>query len=228
MNRRKWLILTALEMEAQAISSELGGRAAFSDAPVPLAVPDVSLHLIGIKAVRIRPELFRQFDVILLAGLGGALDPTLSIGDIVIDTTDPNIPSPGTPGEGQGEGLPFRHGKILTSDHMISTIAEKALRFRETGCIAVDMEAAIVRPHSQSAGVPLLHIRAISDTAADALSERMTDWINDVGVPRMAQVTADLAFHPHLIPAMIRIGNNSRIAARRLAQAVHQILGNQD
>jgi adenosylhomocysteine nucleosidase len=111
---------------------------------------------------------------------------------------------------------------------MISTIAEKALRFRETGCIAVDMEAAIVRPHSQSAGVPLLHIRAISDTAAEALPERMTDWINDVGVPRMAQVTADLAFHPHLIPAMIRIGNNSRIAARRLAQAVHQILRKQD
>jgi hypothetical protein len=228
MSRRKWLILTALEMEAQAISSELGGPATFSDTPVPLAVTDVSLHLIGIKAVRIKPELFCQFDSILLAGLGGALDPTLSVGDIVIDTTDPNIPSPGTSGEGQGEGLFFHRGKILTSDHMISTIAEKTLRFRETGCIAVDMEATIVRPHLQSAGIPLLHIRAISDTAAEALPERISGWINDVGVPRMAQVTADLAFHPHLIPAMIRIGNNSRIAARHLAQAVRQILRNQD
>jgi adenosylhomocysteine nucleosidase len=215
VSQRKWLILTALAMEANEIASELGGIDIIRDVPAGLGVPALALHVAGIRAVRINRDLLGLFDSILLAGLGGALDPSLKIGDIVVDSTDPasDLPSPG-----------FRGGKIHTSDHLISDVAEKERLFRETGSIAVDMEGSSVRALAESAGIPFLHVRAVSDTSGDVIPARMMKWVDDVGEPRMSKVTADLAFHPQLIPAMIRLGNNSRIAARKLAQAVRQIV----
>lgn len=117
--QRKWLVLTALSMESKAIAAELGKEA-------PDVHPGPHLEVIGIGAKRLTPAMLEGFDTVILAGLAEALDPTLAVGEIVIDR-------------------PSDHGKIHTSDHLVATVAEKQRLFRETGCLAVDMEGRIVR-----------------------------------------------------------------------------------
>jgi hypothetical protein len=87
------------------------------------------------------------------------------------------------------------------------------------------MEGQIVRDWAQSAAVPFLHVRAVSDRADEALPEGMDHWIDDFGQPRMTQVAADLAFRAYLIPSLMRLQKNSRLALTRLTTTVRQILG---
>jgi adenosylhomocysteine nucleosidase len=198
-----WLILTALAMEAKAIAAELG-----------LPRDGVQLHSIGVKARHVDREKVSQSDGILLAGLAGALDPTLCIGDLILDA----------PIAGPWQDLPIRRGKIYSSDRIIATVAEKRSLFESTRCAAVDMEGKIVREIADAAKVPMIHLRAISDTAADALPGNLSGWIDDFGNPRLPRVMTDLALHPQQIPAMIRLGKNSRLAVQKLAKAVRQII----
>jgi Phosphorylase superfamily len=206
MPKTNTVILAPMKMEANAIAPALG---------------EIPVRIIGIGAKILDPDVFRQFDRIILAGLGGALDPALNIADVVSDIT----PSPGTPGEGWDGGV-FRTGKIYPSDHLISSVAEKQRVFRESGCIAVDMESFVVRQRCEEAGKEFVHIRAISDLASEALPDRIATWVDEVGEPKMAKVSADLMFHPGLVPVMMRLQSNSKLALKNLAAAVKSIVGN--
>jgi len=192
-------------MEAKAVLSEFR----------PGLPEDVNLRVIGIAGRRLDQNAFRGVDGgVILAGLGGALDPELTIGEVVVDAAP----------DGFWGALPFRQCKIHTSDHLISSIAEKRQLFIDTGCAAADMEGAIVHRLAESTGVPLLHIRAISDTAGEALPERMINWIDDVGEPVFPRIAADMILYPSQISTMIRVGKNSRVALSSLARAVRQIV----
>jgi hypothetical protein len=205
MNRRKWLILTALAMEAKAVLSEFR----------PGLPEHVNLSTIGIAGRRLDQNIFRDIDGgVILAGLAGALDPALNVGEIVFEAIPDRFWNP----------LPFRRCKIHTSDHLVSSIAGKQQLFAETGCTAVDMEGAIVRRLAESAGLPMLHIRAISDSAAEALPERMMNWIDDLGEPHFGRIAADMLLYPSQISAMMRLGKNSRLALNNLAPAVGRIV----
>jgi hypothetical protein len=189
-------------MEAKVITAELGAI---------MASQQVSLHIIGIRAKKLDRDLLAGSSGIILAGLAGALDPALAVGDIVVDSASPPLPG-------------FPRGKFCTADHLVATAAEKQRLFRETGCVAVEMESTIVRAMTESMPLPMFHVRAISDTADEALPPRMMDWIDDTGEPRPAKLLADLALHPRQIPTMIRLGKNSRLALRGLTRAVGVIL----
>ncbi len=205
VSRRKWLVLTALAMEAKAIAAELGPNSADQH---------VCIRVIGIRAVRFDRGELSRFDGVILAGLAGGLDPALGIGDVVCDA----------PAQQPWLDLSLRHGRILTTDHLVATVQEKERLFRETGCLAVDMEGAIVRGTAESAGKPLLNIRGISDTASQCVPQRMVNWVDEVGRARPGRVTADLVGHPLLIASMIRLGRQSRIAMRRVAVAVREVV----
>jgi len=62
-------------MEAKAITAELGEA---------MASQQVSVHVIGIRAKRLNRDLLVGSNGIILAGLAGALDPALAVGDIVV------------------------------------------------------------------------------------------------------------------------------------------------
>jgi adenosylhomocysteine nucleosidase len=204
VNQCKWLILTALTMEAKAISSA-----------IPALPDDTELCVVGIGAKKLTTEhCSRCTGGIILAGLAGGLDPALRVGDVVVDQ----------PQSGPWPILPFRHGRVHTSEHLITTSTEKSELFRQTGCLVVDMESAIVRRFAETSGLPLLTIRAISDSADDALPERLLGWVDEFGRPRLGRVSRDLAGHPLQIPALIRLGRRSHRAARQMAYAVQLAL----
>jgi adenosylhomocysteine nucleosidase len=157
--------------------------------------------------------LNENFTAIILAGLAGALDPTLKIGDIVIDAT---AAGPIT----DWPKLAGRYGKIHSSQSLISTSRAKAELFASTGALAVDMESAIVQRYAQSAGLPLLMIRAISDTADQEVPLEVMSCIDELGNPRAAALAGKLARHPSLIPKLMRLGQQSRIALENLGKTV--------
>jgi hypothetical protein len=169
-------------------------------------VPDGAvLTVIGIRAVRLPVQV--DASAIIMAGFAGALDPSLRIGDVVYDTP-PRGPS----------------GSIHTSGELVATVQEKALLFRSTSARAVDMENAIVRQFAGRMGVPFFGIRAISDTADEAIDPRILRFVDERGRLRPAALAGGLLRRPALIPALNRLRINSNIAGRSLAEALRFFL----
>jgi adenosylhomocysteine nucleosidase len=194
---RKLLILTALEMEAKALQPVAGSAA---------------VRIIGIRAGRLAAQIARSADALILAGLAGALDPKLQIGDIIYQKF------------GDWPDLPYRAGLIQTVDHVIDSPQEKSELFRQTGAQAVDMESAIVQRFAQEAKLPLLILRAISDTAAHALPRGMMNWIDDIGRPKLAKLSFAALKQPTLMPTLKRLDRDSRKALAALANAVGAVI----
>jgi hypothetical protein len=216
VENRKCLIVTALKMEAKSVADAFGRPLAPAGELVELG-PGAALAIIGLGARLLQPAIFADYDTILLAGLGGALDPRLDVADLVLDLADsgdyPNLAE-----------TDHRQGKIYGSDHLIASVEEKERLFEETACLAVDMESHVVRPGCEAAGKKFWHLRAVSDRADEALPERMASWIDEVGEPKMSVVATDLAFRPHYLPMLLRLQKNSRAACERMVGAVKQIV----
>jgi hypothetical protein len=196
--------------------------------------PQIELRTIGIRAVHLPPDWARPTSaasphggtgilpvfappgttMVIMAGLAGALDPSLQIGDVIIDAASDKLPN----------GLNLRRGRIHTADQLIATPAQKAALFRETGALVVDMENAIVRTAANAAGIPFIGIRAVSDTADQALDPAVLNLVDDLGRLRPAALAGTLLRRPALIPYLNRLGTASRLAADRLAQAVSDLL----
>jgi len=195
---RKLLILAALELEAKALEPATGSA---------------GIRIIGIRAARLTRSMCEGADALILAGLAGALDPTLRVGDIIYQKS------------GDWPPLPYRAGMIHTVDHLIDSPQEKAELFRQTGAQAVDMESAIVGRFATEAKLPLLILRSISDTASRALPRGMMNWIDDIGRPRLGKITLAAMKQPSLMPALKRLGEDSQRALATLAAAVRTVVG---
>jgi nucleoside phosphorylase len=149
-----------------------------------------------------------------MAGLAGALDPALEVGDVVVDgDVGPLLPHRG-----------WRRGAIHTSGEIVATAAAKQALFAATGALVVDMESAVAREFAASRSVPFLSTRAVSDRAADALDPATLDWVDAAGGLRPAKLAADLCRRPGTIPDLVRLGIRSRTAMRSLSDAVLHVV----
>src|SRR5438105_870719 len=116
-------------MEAKAVADALGMPTPTPGRPTLCRNNkySIELHLIGVGAKRLPDRLSAPVSGVILAGLAGALDPTLAVGEVVIDDHDMPLPP----------GLPFRRGPIHTSDCLIASPQEKAALYAQTGALAV-------------------------------------------------------------------------------------------
>ena len=187
------LIPTAFEADpflkklAHAAKYEMGRRPAWVG---ELGKQTVHVSLIGMGPVHcVEPaaEAMRLVKPkrVILAGFGGALDPKLQRGEVIID---------------RGEG------KIHTAADVVSTAADKARLFEETGCPLVDMESAPVAEVAKELGLPLTVIRAVSDTA----SEEMPAFL-DKGYDRAAGKETPLRMAGHMLTHPGDIGRLRRL-----------------
>jgi adenosylhomocysteine nucleosidase len=162
-------------------------------------------------------------------GMAGGLDPALTAGTLVLPS---EVVSPDGARfltahdwrECTSRAIaaigPLCSGRLLTSREALSSVAAKALAFRDTAAVAVDMESSAVAEVAAQARLPFLAVRAIVDTAAEAVPQAaLTATRPGTDAARLGQVLGALIRMPWELPAMIRLAG-SYAAARRSLGAV--------
>jgi adenosylhomocysteine nucleosidase len=160
-------------------------------------------------------------------GMAGGLDPTLAAGTVVLpgEVISPEGSLFHTPRDWRervSAAIAARHpvciGRLLTCREALGSTADKALAFRRTAAVAVDMESSAVAEVAASHRLPFLAVRAIVDTAADAVPRAaLTAATTGAAEVRLGQLLGVLARAPRELPGLIRLAGHYRAASRALA-----------
>jgi len=163
--------------------------------------------------------------IVISAGFAGALAADLKVGDLIIaenfsdqrlvDAAKRTLPT-GT----------FRTAKIFTSASIVDSVAERNQIASASGATAVDMETGAIASVCHSHGVPLLALRAISDTPEQPfpvppsvlfdLERQRTDYVRLLGY---------LLIHPAAIPRLAGFGRKINRVRAQLTDAIVAVTG---
>jgi adenosylhomocysteine nucleosidase len=210
------IILTALHIESDAIARQFGTRAPKNNRCARFSHKSLQMeiHTIGVGAIALPALAEPARAVIIMAGLAGALDPALAIGDIVIDDVS-NWPS---------QPLPFARRKIHTASQVISTVAEKAELFARTAAAAVEMENSAALQLAQQHQVPFIAIRSISDRADQTIDPAILKFVDPFGKVKAGMLIGSLVRQPRLLAKLRRLSRDSAVALKALGEAVEQVI----
>jgi adenosylhomocysteine nucleosidase len=155
---------------------------------------------------------------LLCAGYAGALESHLVHGQVVVSR---NFSAP--------ELVARCHCPqvvLTTADHAVETVPEKATLARETGAQVVDMETSAVARVCGEHGVPLLAVRAISDTAGQRIPVPLeVSFDLERQRPKVRPLLAFLASNPTLIvPFILFVTGLSRARAALTDAVIRAIL----
>jgi hypothetical protein len=221
MDPVRLLILTAVQPEARALVRAFSLR---RDSENAVELPiwrknDVALSVIGVGAGGLSGVAKRvgSFDAVIMAGVAGALSPTLSVGDVVVDT------------RGKAGGwLPGLEGTVAgrlhTSQRLVTSAAAKASLLTSSDCLAVDMETELVADFALARGAAFVAVRGISDSADEPLDPALLTLVDAEGRPRIGQAIAMLVRHPSQLPAMLRLARATKLAMNSVARTVGKIV----
>jgi adenosylhomocysteine nucleosidase len=141
-------------------------------------------------------EIKRNVDQVLNIGFCGALDPSLRVGD-VLDS----------------------RGLLTTADRVAITAAEKRRLYESTGAAAVEMECEAVEIKAREWGVPFRCVKAVSDVASEDLPLDFNKYRDREGrFSRIRIACAALARPFRVIPGLVRLDRNCRVAADQLGE----------
>lgn len=226
------LVLTAVELETRALARALSlpplpslpflafGGGAFRIAPV------------GIGAGRLKerwPALLSASDcpLVVSAGVCGALDPRLHVGDLVV--CDSVIDGGGarlsvTASASQraaAQGANASTGAMVSSSQVVATPQAKAALRAKTGGVAVDMESAAILETASRHGCASMILRGISDDARETLPEELMALMDNDGHIRVGRMLA-LA-RPRVFAAALRLKRASRQALGTVADSLARL-----
>jgi adenosylhomocysteine nucleosidase len=181
---------------------------------------------VGAQSCEARVENFLKQHrprMLISSGFAGALDPNLQIGDIVIaeNFTDKSLLE-----KLRGLNQPRAFfGTLTTQQNVAETVGQKSALFRASGALAVDMETAGIAAQCGKFGMPMLSIRAISDTASQRLPVPLPVWFDtQKQKPRIAALLAFLASHPRTIPEFTCFVRGTFRAARALGDCLSRVV----
>ncbi len=180
----------------------------------------------GAAARRVLPVL--QPECLVVAGFGGGLADGLCAGrlivaDAVVSAADGKV-SPCTPamlsvaGSARLPRTPLLRGVLVSTGHVLTTLAEKRSVARETGALAADNESAAVAAVALEQAIPFLAVRALTDGAGECMPLDFNKHADQGGRVRYGAVIAGALRRPTAIPGLVRLGWNSARAARHLGR----------
>jgi adenosylhomocysteine nucleosidase len=217
-------VVAALAVEARTLGRAVRRRDGLS------TLPDGALLAVGGMGGVLAASAARRLAEAGAAGLlsfgfAGGLDPALGAGAVV-------CPAEVVSGSGARFAVstdwrerlraataarrPLVAGALLTRAAPIDSVADKALAFRETGAVAVDMESSAVAEVAAAFGLPFMALRVIVDTAADVLPQSVLD-ASCAGNLNMRRLLGGLALAPWELFALIRLAQRYRAATLSLA-----------
>lgn len=157
--------------------------------------------------------------LLISAGYAGALDPALAHGELFVaeNFTSPELL----------DRCNARRGILTTQETAAETPAQKSALARGTGAQAVDMETSAIARVCAAHGVPMLSLRAISDTAAADIPVPLHISYDLVRQrPRIAGLLTFLARNPSRILPFARFVRGLTPAREAMTAAILAILKN--
>ena len=200
------LVVSAMQLEIAGIRSALT-PAQQSGFRFVAEGPGFRLAAKSLAGIAERPR------AVVSAGLCGALDGKLQLGDVVVAESVNGIPCrvPQTV-------RPFVLGPVVSQDRVAGSAAEKSA-LRAGGAIAVEMEAAVVANKSLEWGVPFYCIRTVSDTADEVFLVDFEAARDAQGRFSIWKILGQAARRPLTgLPELLRMKRNSEVAAKRLGE----------
>lgn len=214
-----WLVIATERLELEGILKRSGNRRAPGPADFDFAC-EISRNGDGWMLIANGPggklvgEVLRNMvnvDGVISTGFCGALDPSLRVGDIVMDSAA-NRPR-------QWAGPAVRVGKVVCADQVAVTSAQKRILREQTGGIAVEMESATVAEWAGKRGVPFYSIRAVSDTAEEDMPLDFNLYRDRAGRFSRGRIAlAALARPFSAVPALLRLNRHCRMASESLGE----------
>jgi adenosylhomocysteine nucleosidase len=171
-------------------------------------------------------------DWLLSCGFAGALTEGMQIGNIVMVNSIVDL---------HGQQLDFDLkvqsdeagglyvGRLLTSDEMVRTVAEKKSLGEKHEAIAVDMETLAVAQVAKEHKLKFMAIRVISDDMSEDLPPEILSVLGDTGAVRVGAALSSFVKRPSSFKDMLHLRQNANRAAKNLAVfldgVVHQLCG---
>jgi adenosylhomocysteine nucleosidase len=171
-------------------------------------------------------------DLMVSAGFGGGVLPGLVVGDVVMAERLMILTGAGFDqvevsffGQESGDSPSLLlRGCFITSDGILNKQRLKELLPGGINRPVVEMESAAVARIAAEHGIQFLGLRAISDPWDEELDFTIDEFCGDDMRIRPLKVLATILRRPRIIPQLIRLGRNSRVAAKNLGRAVEQLL----
>ncbi len=121
-------------------------------------------------------------------------------------------------------GFSVRLGDFLTSDKILNKAELTGLLPSDMKNPVLDMETWAVAREAVQNKVPILAIRAVSDAADEELEFSLDRFVDREMNVRILRVLLAIASKPRILPQLLRLAGNSRIAGKNLATALHELL----
>jgi len=99
---------------------------------------------------------------------------------------------------------------------MITSAEEKQSLAAKFGAVAVDMESAAIARVCAEQGIPFAAVRAISDTADEALPEAVARFFRSDGRLQPITVVAEVLKEPSLLKQLRRLQSQTATACESL------------
>lgn len=163
-----------------------------------------------------------KHDFCIASGFAGALQSNYRVGDVLVARA---VQQHGNSATIECSRRLYESGiehgavpvnMLLTTDKLVSTADEK----KQLGLFAdvVDMESFAVLSSAQEHDLPAIAIRVITDQVDEDMPADIEKTVDPKGRVRLGAVASYVSRHPLQLPAMIRLGRKSRMAAEALAQ----------
>jgi hypothetical protein len=204
------VIFTPMHIEAKAVRR---GLRSIGDTRTPI-------HVIGISAKHLPdPAQLPSGAIIILAGFAGGINPSLNVGDLVLDyALDLPLAS------GNPHGLKVKRGNIIGRAALVATALEKAEIFTQTQPDAVDMESDVVREFATQHGYRIIGLRAITDRADEDIDPRVIRLVGSFGTPRIGAITLAVLRQPTLMRRLMKLNRGARLAGKSLSWGIAELL----
>ena len=157
-------------------------------------------------------KMRQTIDGLISIGFCGGLHPSLHAGDIfaareIVGAMPARLPfSP----------KPFKTGKLLSIDRVVSTAVEKA-ELSRLGADAVEMEAAAVAERAQQYDIPFYAVRVVTDTLEESFPLDFNSMRSSDGRFSRARIVAAALRRPGImIPELIKLNKTTKRASKAL------------
>jgi adenosylhomocysteine nucleosidase len=167
--------------------------------------------------------------LLIFAGFAGALSNSLHVGDIVLADEIVDLHGNRWPCSWPTElpagawNPPLHRGRIVSVDQLLGSVEDKRRLGAEHQSIAVEMESAVFAERCTRAELPFACVRAISDDVATPLSPALLSLVSGGSASPWRALKA-LLRQPRLLPELLRLARDTRIASRQLGAALGELL----